>query len=222
MSRVLYLDTATHRLMLGISDEQRMLTRFTAPCESHRYHSAMLIPAIQEMLAEAQTQVTDLTALAVNLGPGSFTGLRTGITTARTMAQFLNLPVYGFNAFEILAANRTQSTAIYLDALRLRAYHAVLRFESAGPVYQRPPMLCQLAAEGNTAPGDSALLVSPALVPLFPGQDAGLIEETFTPDAMLSLIQRYGDFFRKDWRDIRPFYLQAPSITVKPTLKNPA
>lgn len=223
MSRILHLDAASHRLMLGISDEQRMLARFTAPCESHRYHSAMLIPAIQNLLIEAEMDVSRLTALAVNLGPGSFTGLRTGITTARTMGQFLNLPIYGFNAFEILAANREQNTAVYLDALRLRAYHAILRFEAQGPVYRQVPTLCLLEPEGNKAPEEHGnLLISPTLAPLFPSQEAELIEETFTPNVMLSLVQRYGDLFKKAWPDIKPFYLQAPSITVKPamTLKN--
>lgn len=215
MSRILYLDTTLSRLMLGVSDETRMLARFDAPCESHRYHSAMLVPAIQDLLKETETDVQHLTALAVNLGPGSFTGLRTGITTARTMGQFLNLPTYGMNAFELLAAAQTQNTAIYIDALRLRSYHAVLRFEAEGPVYEQEPSLRMLLPEGNEAPAHSRLLLSPALAPLFPGQDAELIGDVFTPDVMLNLIQHYGDRFKRSWPEIKPFYLQAPSITLK-------
>jgi tRNA threonylcarbamoyladenosine biosynthesis protein TsaB len=216
MTRILYLDTATNRLMLGLSDESRMLACFTAPCESHRYHSAMLIPAIQDLLREANSGIQDLTALAVNLGPGSFTGIRTGITTARTMGQFLNLPVYGFNAFELLTANEPEDTAVYLDALRLRSYHTVLRFTSVGPVYRQEPELHLLDAEQNTPPEQAKLLLSPSLPALFPAAEAYLIEDSFTPDTMLSLIRRHGAYFQKTWQDIKPFYLQAPSITVKP------
>lgn len=220
MTRILYLDTTTNRLMLGLSDEQTMLAQWTAPCESHRYHSAMLIPAIQDLLKEAELSIQELTALAVNLGPGSFTGIRTGITTVRTLGQFLNVTIYGFNMFEILAANQTENgqtedMAIYLDALRLRTYHAALRFSADGPVYQQVPVLQTLSPEKNIAPADCQLLIAPTLAPLFPEQQPELISEVFTPDVMLQLIQQYGAHFQKQWQDIKPFYLQAPSITIK-------
>jgi tRNA threonylcarbamoyl adenosine modification protein YeaZ len=217
MTRILYLDTTTSRLLLGLSDHQRMLAEFTAPCESHRYHSAMLIPAIENLLKDAKTNIQDLTALAINWGPGSFTGIRTGITTARTMGQFLKLPIYGFNTFEILTAHEKQNTAVYLDALRLRSYHAVLRFENQKPLYQQEPVLQTLNAENNQAPPSTRLLISPSLASSFPNGNALIIEDTFTPSVMLELIQANGPHFKKTWTDIKPFYLQAPSITVKPT-----
>ncbi|HEY9746306.1 MAG TPA: tRNA (adenosine(37)-N6)-threonylcarbamoyltransferase complex dimerization subunit type 1 TsaB [Oculatellaceae cyanobacterium] len=218
MSRILHIDTTTSRLMLGLSDGDVMISRFTAPCDSHRYHSAILTPAIRDLLAESGTSVRDLSGLAVNLGPGSFTGIRTGIITVRTMAQFLNLPLYGINTFEILALGRTRPLAIYLDALRLRSYHAVLHYGEDGPVYSQEPCLQMLSSEGNMPPEGADLLTSPTLAPLFPSQHAEQIGEDFYPDAMLDLIQSYGPFFKQPWQEVKPLYLQAPSITLKKTV----
>lgn len=221
MTHILYLDTTTHNLMLGLSDAQKVQVQCTAPCESHRYHSAMLIPAIQDLLNESGLSVKDLTALAVNLGPGSFTGIRTGVTTARTMGQFLKIPVYAFNTFELLSAQvgapSQANVAIYLDALRLRSYHAILRMTPQGPCYQQPPILQILSNEQKPAPSNSnsIVLISPTLAPLFSQKDIRFIEESFTPELMLQLIQQSGEVFQKNWQEIKPFYLQEPSVTVK-------
>lgn len=213
---VLYLDTATSRLMLALSREGQMLVERNVPCDSHRYHSALMIPAIQEMLAEANLSVNDLTALAVNHGPGSFTGIRTGIITVRTMAQFLNLPVHVFNPFELLASGYEQPVSVYLDALRGRAYHARLSFNEAGPVYEAAPAFVTLQPEGCLTMPAGSVLISPTLSAFFPSVMPDLIaDELFTPARMLALIMQYGDRFVTGWQSVRPLYLQEPSITIR-------
>lgn len=219
---ILCLDTTTSCLMMGLARDNDFIAQVNVPCDSHRYHSALMIPAIGDMLKDTGVAVKEISALAVNAGPGSFTGIRTGIITARTMAQFLNLPVYLFNHFELLAFNAEKPTAVYLDALRGRAYHAVLSFGESGPVYHSPPALSQLNLE-EVLPTPQSLegiqyLISLPLALFFEPQNTRLIEaDFFSPTAMASLIARYGDCYAKNWRDVRPFYLQEPSITVRKT-----
>lgn len=213
----LFIDTTTSHLMLALGDSERLLVAQNVSCESHRYHSALMIPAIQDMLAEKDLTVQDLQAIAVNVGPGSFTGIRTGIITARTMAQFLNLPVHCFNTFELLAADSMYPLAIYLDALRDRSYHATLSWCETGPKYWRqPPGLFTFNGHPPEHPMQARLLVSPGLVRHFPDTKPSIIpDDFFSPSAMAKLMAQYGSRFSRAWQDVLPLYLQEPSITLK-------
>lgn len=221
MSVILYLDTTGSRLMLGLSREGRMLGDVALPCETHRYHSAMLVPAIEDLLWQAKLAVSDLTALAVNIGPGSFTGIRTGLVTVRIMAQFLQIPVHCFNAFDLLASEDGAETAVYLDALRGRAYHAVIRLTEAGPVYGQEPVLKTLESPPPVLAAGVRRRASQTLLPLFEGGVELIPDGASTPSRMLALITRYGDVWLRSWREVAPLYLQEPSITLRKTPSAP-
>ncbi len=68
-----------------------------------RNHTIELMPRIARMLKSANLSVSDLTALAVSLGPGSFTGLRIGLAAAKGMALPYKLPVVGVPTLEVVA-----------------------------------------------------------------------------------------------------------------------
>ena len=67
-------------------------------------HGEMLAPGIERVLADAGARAADLTAIAVGVGPGPFTGLRVGLMTARTLAFVRGIPVHGVCSLDILAA----------------------------------------------------------------------------------------------------------------------
>lgn len=213
----LFIDTTTSRLMLALGNASGLTATQDVPCDSHRYHSALMIPAIEDMLKDNGFTVADLTALAVNTGPGSFTGIRTGMITARTMAQFMHLPVHAFNTFELLAADYEYPVAIYLDALRGRAYHATLCWGEQGAQYWRqPPGMVLLTEDVPSPPMQARLLVSPGLESYFPWVRPNIVPaDFFSPTAMAQLMARYGQGFVRDWQEILPLYLQEPSITLK-------
>lgn len=212
---VLHLDTTTAQLHVALSQAGEILFEQCLPCESHRYHSAMLVPTIQALLASAGLSVNDLAALAVNQGPGSFTGIRTGVITARTMAQFLQVPVYQFNTFELLAAQHDRPVAIYLDAIRGRAYHARLQIEPSGTYYQQPPTLVQLDAAALPE-ADTLNVISPTLAEFFADRPIHRISGDWRPQAaMLRLMGQSPAAYRQDWSAVRPLYIQEPSITLK-------
>src|SRR3954454_9613683 len=66
-------------------------------------HGEMLAPGIANILAQVGAVSRDVTAIAVGVGPGPFTGLRVGLVTARTMALALGIPVYGVCSRDALA-----------------------------------------------------------------------------------------------------------------------
>jgi len=99
--------------------------------EASRY-SEVIIGLLEKLLANNDLGPNDIDAIAVGVGPGSFTGLRVGVSTARTLAQVLDLPLAGVPAVEALLAaaqeQQIQGTIIpALDAHR-------------GQVYACPPM----------------------------------------------------------------------------------
>jgi tRNA threonylcarbamoyladenosine biosynthesis protein TsaB len=79
--------------------------------EGGRAHAELLAPAIEEVCAVSGCQVTDIDAIAVDVGPGLFTGLRVGVATAKALGQALGLGVLGVSSLDILAAAAAGSVA---------------------------------------------------------------------------------------------------------------
>lgn len=105
-------------------------------------HSEQLLPMIHQLLQLCECPLSEIDVLAVSLGPGSFTGIRIGVATAKGLAQALSIPVVGVNSLEALAwqANAFQGQVIPLvDAQRKLVYTAAYRFEEAGVITLREP-----------------------------------------------------------------------------------
>ncbi|MBI4913318.1 MAG: tRNA (adenosine(37)-N6)-threonylcarbamoyltransferase complex dimerization subunit type 1 TsaB [Acidobacteria bacterium] len=98
---ILGLDTATEHIRLALVEGERVWTR-TVPGEKGRSHSLVLLPALQAMLREAGRDPGALTGVACCVGPGGFTGLRTGVATAEGLA-LAGLPTWGFSSFALWA-----------------------------------------------------------------------------------------------------------------------
>jgi len=108
-------------------------------------HSQTLLPMIADMLAMAEIDKDQLTAIAVAAGPGSFTGLRIGASTAKGLAQALEIPIVPVSTLEGLAYN-LQGTDCpvcpIMDARRSQAYYGI--FDVSG---EMPAALSEEAAE---------------------------------------------------------------------------
>lgn len=109
---LLAIDTATQFISLALHDGRQLLAEQTWYSENQ--HSVELAPAIRAMLHRAKLSAMDLTALAVSVGPGSYTGLRIGVALAKGMAGAHGLPLVGISAFDILAVGQPQTTGALL------------------------------------------------------------------------------------------------------------
>src|SRR5215218_2888797 len=98
---LLAFDTATPHVTVALHDGDRVVAEY-ASAEAMR-HGEMLAPGIADVLAQVGATSRDVSAVAVGVGPGPFTGLRVGLVTARTMAFVLDLPVYGVCSLDVIA-----------------------------------------------------------------------------------------------------------------------
>lgn len=98
---ILAIDTALCGVSVGlIAMNGHIVSRMV---ETTRGQAAILVPTIQEVLGEAELTPADIDLIACSIGPGSFTGLRIGLATARTMGLALNVPVIGLNTLDVMA-----------------------------------------------------------------------------------------------------------------------
>jgi tRNA threonylcarbamoyladenosine biosynthesis protein TsaB len=136
--RILGIETSTMTGSVALMDEERLIAEYTL--NLRETHTSRLMPTIDRVIKDASLISKDLDGIAVSLGPGSFTGLRIGIATAKGLAQGLNIPIVGiptldglaFNLFNckdlispILDARKGEVyTALYKNGKRLTKYMA--------------------------------------------------------------------------------------------------
>src|SRR5688572_22548430 len=102
MTRLLAIETTTFTGSIALLDEDRIVAEARLPDELRSAQS--LAPAIQTLLSHAGWPVNSLNLIAVAQGPGSFTGLRVGVTTAKTLAYALEAEVLGVDTLDVVAA----------------------------------------------------------------------------------------------------------------------
>ncbi|MCW2849114.1 MAG: tsaB [Marmoricola sp.] len=123
---LLAFDTATPHVTVALHDGDSVVASFEST-ESMR-HGEMLAPGIESVLADAGIRAADLTAVAVGVGPGPYTGLRVGLVTARTLGYVREIPVHGVCTLDILAAAAVdaglEDFMVATDARRKEVYLA--------------------------------------------------------------------------------------------------
>jgi tRNA threonylcarbamoyl adenosine modification protein YeaZ len=107
---LLAFDTATPAVTVALYDGQQVVAERTT-VDAMR-HGELLAPSIAAVLEEVGLVRQDLTAIAVGVGPGPFTGLRVGLMTARTLGAVLEIPVYGVCTLDVLAVEAVDTGTV--------------------------------------------------------------------------------------------------------------
>jgi len=121
---VVGFDTATPAVSVALHDGERVVSEAFAA--DGRRHGELLAPMIAKVMADAGASRADLTAVAVGVGPGPYTGLRVGVVTARVLGSVLGIPVHGVCSLDVIAA-ATPTRGEFLvatDARRKEVYWA--------------------------------------------------------------------------------------------------
>jgi tRNA threonylcarbamoyladenosine biosynthesis protein TsaB len=211
---LLAFDTATPLVTVALHDGDDVVAEraSTQPMK----HGEQLAPLIEALLQEQGLVRQDLTALAVGVGPGPFTGLRVGLVTARTLALALELPVYGVCTLDVLAIEAVDAGAVSedflvaTDARRKEVYLASYDAEGArlaGPEVLRPAD----AATDRPVVGEGAVLY-PAAFPRAVGParpSAGWLARVVAEE-------------RAELLDPEPLYLRRPDAVVSAAARKSA
>ena len=130
---VLGIETATTQVGCALGGVEGPLASFHAA--RGRRHGEILAPAIQFVASQAEIDLREISVVAVDIGPGLFTGLRVGLATAKAMAQALRVPMIGLTSLDLLAHPvRTSSKLIasVVDARRGEVFWATYRHVPGG------------------------------------------------------------------------------------------
>lgn len=132
MAKILCLETATTNCSVALSVDGSVIA--LKEDRSAQYsHAEKLHPFIEEVMSEAQMELSELDAIAVSKGPGSYTGLRIGVSAAKGLCFALDIPLISVSTLAAMASQLTRKSGFIvpmIDARRMEVYSAV--FDSEG------------------------------------------------------------------------------------------
>ena len=232
---ILGIETATAQVACALGGAEGVMAAFEVgpgvPLPGrHRAtprHAEVLAPGIEFVCAQARVDLKEVGAVAVDIGPGMFTGVRVGVATAKAMAQALRVPMVGLESLDLLAfpvRYTDRVIAAVLDARRDEVYTALYRPVPGGVQRITEPCVCtpdelagQLMALGEDvlAVGDGAVRYCDILRRLgdvevdtsHPFPSAGSL-------VSLAHVRAVREEFVQPW-ELNPVYLR-PAVTHEP------
>lgn len=215
MALILCLETATKSCSVALAKDGQLLA-FQEEVSQKYSHSEQLTPFIDSLLQEQGIVLADLDAIAVSKGPGSYTGLRIGVSTAKGLCYALDKPLIGVSTLEAMASGmqKQHPNKVYcpmIDARRMEVYTAF---------FQAEKQLTDVEAHIIEADSFSEMLVQSEV--LFFGDGADKCQEVIThtnanfissvyPSAkdMVTVVEK--KFSKQNFEDVayfEPYYLK--------------
>lgn len=127
--KVLALDTSNSTLGIALLDDDQVKGEYITNLKKN--HSVRIMPAIQTLLKDCDIKPKDLDKIVVAKGPGSYTGIRIGVTIAKTLAWTLQIPLAAVSSLEVLAANGRYFNGVIsplFDARRGQVYTGLYEY----------------------------------------------------------------------------------------------
>ncbi|SDF11737.1 tRNA (adenosine(37)-N6)-threonylcarbamoyltransferase complex dimerization subunit type 1 TsaB [Sporomusa acidovorans] len=144
---ILAIDTATLVSSVAIATQDTLVAELTI--QTRKTHSERLMPHIASLLSMAEMTQNSIKAVAVSIGPGSFTGLRIGLATAKAMAYALHIPLIGVPTLAALAFSCPVPGVVLapmLDAQKENVYLGLYEWQNDSVCELQPPQVVPFTA----------------------------------------------------------------------------
>ena len=215
---LLVLDTSTARAALAVATAAGPV--YTASPDPNERHGRRLVPAIRDLLEHAGLAVADLDGFVVGLGPGSYTGLRIGLTAVKTLAYAVSKPLVGIDSLEIIAWNApadAREVSVIADAQRGDVYAADFAREAAGmPLTRVRETRVVSFAEWSAGLSQATLVLGPASATGRLAESVpGFVRRPENPDDRWPNPSRMAELARRVWQSGRrdePWFLEPAYI----------
>ena len=221
---ILGIETATHRVGCAIGGHEGVMALQSA---RDRRHAETLVPAIQFVMRQARIGLDEIGAVAVDVGPGLFTGLRVGVAAGRRSRSALRVPMVGIPSLDLLAlpVRHTSRTIVaMIDARRGELFYAFYRAVPGGVQRLTPhqvgkpdDVVSELQATGQDVllVGDGARRYAAAFEDL---RGVELVEQWLAHPSAAPLVQLAHSYalreeFVNPW-DLEPVYLRRPDAEI--------
>jgi tRNA threonylcarbamoyladenosine biosynthesis protein TsaB len=138
--KILSVDTSTTSGSVALTEGPKVMAEWTL--QSAQTHNRRLLKSIDSLLRELKWSIDQVDVLAVTKGPGSFTGLRIGLTTVKTLAWTLRKPFVSISSLEALAAPlglASMPVCSLIDAHKNEVYSAIFHSDGRGELHQQGP-----------------------------------------------------------------------------------
>lgn len=195
----LAFDTCLDKMYVVLKQDNRILASKIVLNQDNKYHSAFLISTIQEVLSTNKIKPQDINLIAVNIGPGSFTGIRACVTVARVMAQQLDCKAVGISSLEILSKISTKNPLVALDARKNSAYlyydgeiKGAIQLEEIKKIIER---------------GNYTVITDDKLQPILGG--TSYQQGEYSLGEILAELAENSNA-EGNWRKLKPLYIQPP------------
>jgi tRNA threonylcarbamoyladenosine biosynthesis protein TsaB len=155
--QLLIIDTATRHALVALCGTDGAISAMREWDSPHR-HGEQLLPQLDSLFEEAAQARAGLAAVAVGIGPGSFTGLRIGLATAKVIAYTLDCPIIGLSTAAGLAAAAAESGAVAVVLPAGTADRYVARHDGSGEL-TAPALVPASRVQGLLEPDDMVVAV---------------------------------------------------------------
>jgi tRNA threonylcarbamoyladenosine biosynthesis protein TsaB len=227
---ILGIDTATDAVSVALHDGDVVLA--SSEIRSDRQHAEALTPMIDFVCKQASVELWDVGGIAVDIGPGLFTGMRVGIASAQAIAQVIDVPIIPVTSLDILAAavqTNNEVIASVVDARRGEVYWSLYRMtdgklKQVGKPQIGSPEMCAVDVLDR---GQSTLLVGTGalkhetefcerLNPVLPALE--IADDKYSMPLASTLVEiAHERALRGEWvqvDEVVPMYLRAPDAEI--------